>query len=134
MPVRNNQTLNFSDGDDDSVYRDLSRLQSLKGLKIANLNCLSIIKHIEEIRCMVINANLDIMTLSETHLCEKIDDGEICIPGYTIIRRDRNRFGGGVAMYPKDDLICIRKYELFEDNNLELIVTEIRFGNKNHFM
>ena len=41
------------------------------------------------------------MTLSETHLCTNIDDSEIMIPGYTLMRRDRNRYGGGVAVYQR---------------------------------
>ena len=133
MPVGNNQTLNLTDVDDGLVQRELSRLKSLKGLKIAHLNCLSLTKHIDEIRCMVIDTNIDIMTLSETHLCENIDDGEICIPGYTLLRRDRNRSGGGVAMYIKDNLTFIRKYELSEDTNLEMIVIEMKFEKQKPF-
>ena len=36
---------------------------------------------------------------NESKLDHSITDGEIHIPGYVIIRKDRNRHGGGVALY-----------------------------------
>ena len=41
----------------------------------------------------------DILTLNQTRLDDSILDSEIKISGYDIICRDRNRYGGGVAMY-----------------------------------
>ena len=41
----------------------------------------------------------DILTLNETRLDSSILDCEVQIPGYDIIRSDRNRYGGGVAIY-----------------------------------
>ena len=40
----------------------------------------------------------DILTLNETRLDNSILDCEVQIPGYDIIRSDRNRNGGGVAI------------------------------------
>ena len=48
--------------------------------------------------------NVDIMTLNETRLEPLVDDKEVAIPGYKIYRRDRNKYGGGVAIYVKDNL------------------------------
>ena len=43
--------------------------------------------------------HLHILALSETWLDSSVVDGEVYIPGYTLLRFDRNRSGGGVAMY-----------------------------------
>ena len=45
------------------------------------------------------NKLFDIITLNETRLDSSVLNGEIEIPGYDIVRRDRDRSGGGVAMY-----------------------------------
>ena len=74
-------------------------------------------KHFDEVKSLVTETDIDIMTLSETHLCTNIDDSEIRIPGYTLIRRDRNRSGGGVAMYIRNNLIFVQRDELCSDTN-----------------
>ena len=40
-----------------------------------------------------------IICLTETKLSDKISNEEIGLPGYDVICRDRNRKGGGVAIY-----------------------------------
>ena len=42
---------------------------------------------------------LDLLALSETRLDNTFTDSAVSIDGYTLIRRDRCRGGGGVAMY-----------------------------------
>ena len=49
----------------------------------------------------------DILTLNETRLDSSILDCEVQIPGYDIIRSDRNRYGGGVAIYIRTIIPCI---------------------------
>ena len=46
------------------------------------------------------NHSIDVMTLSETWLDDTVSDLEVCPPQYglNIVRRDRNRGGGGVAI------------------------------------
>jgi exonuclease III len=45
-----------------------------------------------------------IICLTETKLNHAIDDVQIAIPGYSLFRRDRDRRGGGVAIYAQNDL------------------------------
>jgi hypothetical protein len=45
------------------------------------------------------NKPLDVITPNETRLDESVLNGEVEIPGYDIVRRDRNRNGGGVTIY-----------------------------------
>ena len=37
-------------------------------------------------------------------LCDSILNTEISLPGYTIFRRDRDRYGGGVLIFIKTEL------------------------------
>ena len=134
--VENNESCNTDDDrtNDGEIEKELTRLKYIKGLKVAHLNCVSLIKHFDEIRSLITESGSDIMTLSETHLCSNIEDNEISIPGYTLLRRDRNRSGGGVAMYIKNDLIFVRKNELCNDSDLELLVIEIKQDKQKPFL
>lgn len=108
-------------------------IQSLKGLKIAHLNCTSLTKHLDEIKCMLKECNFAILTLSETHLSEYISNGEIQITGYDIIRRDRNRSGGGVAAYIKHGITYTQIDDIVPNNYLEIITLEVKFGRYKSF-
>jgi exonuclease III len=58
--------------------------------------------------------NIHIFALTETHLDASVNDWQITINGYSLLGRDRNRNGGGVALYiqnhihfkRRDDNIC----------------------------
>lgn len=69
-------------------------------IRIAHLNCRSLPSSIDDIHVLMLNDKIDVLTLSETWLDESISDQEICpdVTGLHIIRRDRNRRGGGVAI------------------------------------
>ena len=44
--------------------------------------------------------DIDIIALSETHLDNSITDDDVSLTGFHIpIRKDKNRFGEGVALY-----------------------------------
>ena len=62
--------------------------------------------------------NPDVVCIAESWLCSDINDREIDIPSYTLIRLDRNRHGGGVLMYIKDNVQY--KPVLSHPHNLEL--------------
>ena len=47
---------------------------------------------------------LDILGLNETRLDETISNSEISIDKYTLVRNDRTRHGGGVAMYIRNSI------------------------------
>jgi hypothetical protein len=45
-----------------------------------------------------------ILCITETKLGKCIDDSEVMLPGYSIVRRDRDRRGGGIAIYYQSDV------------------------------
>ena len=75
-----------------------------RGFKIAFLNIASLPKHIDELRLNMQHQYLDILVLNETHLDETISNFEISIDKYTLVRNDRTRHGGGVAMYIRNSI------------------------------
>jgi hypothetical protein len=69
------------------------------GLSIGHLNIRSLPGKLDHFKLIMQNTTkaLDILTLSKTWLCDNIDDSEIDLPGYSIIRRDRKgKTSGGV--------------------------------------
>ena len=75
----------------------------------------------------------DILTLNETRLDDSILDSEIKISGYDIIRRDRNRNGGGVAMYIRSNISFTNRTDLVREA-LEQICIEVTKSKSKPFL
>ena len=78
-------------------------------------NAQSLMRHKDEIQHRIMkNVNPAIVALSETRLTDEIEDKEVNIPGYNIVRCNaENRYTGGVAIFIRDDIrhkiLLIRK-------------------------
>jgi hypothetical protein len=83
----------------DSRKVPLHSIANIKGFKLACNNINSLYKHIDEIRYILMSSPLEVLAINESKLDNTITDGEIHIHGYVIIRKDRNRHGGGVAIW-----------------------------------
>ena len=71
---------------------------------IGNLNVASLPSRIDELRSTVIG-KIDILVLTETHLDESFPAEQFFIEGFkTPYRQDRNKFGGGVMIYIREDI------------------------------
>ena len=105
----------------------------LKGLRVANLNVNSLIKHIDEIRITLANSPFDILAINESKIDDLIPDSEIYIFGYNIIRKDRNRNGGGVALYIRDTISLSERNDLIPDR-LEMIFIEVNRPHSKSFL
>ena len=68
-----------------------------RGLHFVHLNINSLLSKIDELRELVKTSNATVVGITESKLDESINDCEIWIEGYSTIRRDRNRKGGGVV-------------------------------------
>ena len=94
------------------VYSPLHCITSCKGFKLVCININSLFKHIDEIRYILINSPLEVLAINESKLDDTISDTEVCIPGYIIIRKDRSRSGGGVALYIRENLSYTNRIDL----------------------
>lgn len=54
---------------------------------------------------------MSVIGLTETKLDKSISNAEIKIEGYNLLRKDRNRHGGGVACFIKSN-ICFNKIHI----------------------
>ena len=78
---------------------------------------------IDEIRATCLAYNCDVFAIAETWLSNDISDAELFIPGYHIFRQDRDRHGGGVAVYIRDNLPAMLLTP--STPNLELILVKV---------
>ena len=111
-------TSNLQSGDTNiEAYDDLKENIKGPGISAGHINIRSIVKNLNEIKLLLQHTNFDLLALTETHLTDQIDDSEVYIDGYEIIRMDRkNRPGGGCAIYYKNflDVVVITKYDTTE--------------------
>ena len=101
-----------------------------KGISLLHQNVRGLLHNftaIEEL--LYTNKDIDILTLSETHICATEDNDKLYhhVQGYNFEKRNRlNGKGGGVALYVKDSVNYIRRTDL-ESKTLENIVIEKLF-------
>ena len=83
-----------------SVLQDgrLNWFDNKSNLNLLLLNVRSITSVIDEIGLILIRKKVDVMAQCETWLDDSICDSEVCPPGFSIYRNDRNRRGGGVTI------------------------------------
>ena len=82
------------------------------------MNINSLLKHIDEIRVLLTEYTFDILAINESKIDNSISDNELHIFGYDI-RKDRNRYGGGVVLYVRDNI------PFSERKDLEMVCIEI---------
>ena len=84
----------------------------------------------------LVKDKLDIFLISETKIDESFPTAQFLIDGYTNpFRRDRDKFGGGLCLYIRDDIPCKQiklKYTLPLD--IECLFIEIRFYKNKYIL
>ena len=105
----------------------------IRGFKIALLSVNSLTKHIDELKVLMANKPLDVLLINESKLDLVDSDRLVNIEGYNIVRRDRNKHGGGVWYYPRNAITFSRQHQL-ENDDLELIALEIQKANSCPFL
>ena len=100
-----------------------------KNLSVCHINAQSIYNKLDLIAVEL--SKFDIITVSETWLDQTISDMDLQIPQYQPpIRLDRNRHGGGVAIYFKKCIPFVERKDLYIPN-LEAVWVEVNLCNKN---
>ena len=83
-----------------------------------------------DLNVLIDDTHADIVSVNETHIDDTINDFELGIAGYTLHRNDRNRHGGGVALYIRNDI----KHKVRNDlsmEGIESLCVEISKGINN---
>ena len=88
--------------------------------------------HFDELKLFIETNKSDIIGISETKLDKTVDDCDVGISGYRVIRKDRNCYGGGVLMYISESLNFNHREDLEFD--LESISVEIKVHEYKSFL
>lgn len=100
---------------------------------MVSLNIVSLPLHLEELRIWSDEKDLDIIALNETRLDKSISNSFIKLNNYGVVRRDRNRNGGGVCIFVHDKNNYILRSELVRSDEIEAICIEIIKPNSKPF-
>ena len=69
---------------------------------MASLNINSLLAHIDELRISSEDQTFDLLAINESKLDDKINNTAVSLDGYEILRKDRNRSGGDVAIFVRN--------------------------------
>ena len=99
---------------------------SSRGLKIAHQNIRGLENNIVEVQEFISSHNeIDIFSLSETHLQNESLVDTVIVDGYDFLSKSRSKgLGGGVAIYIKNSIMYTHRKDL-ENTSLEIIWIEI---------
>ena len=80
------------------------RKKNVDRVIIGSLNINTILSKLDQL-AVIIGNSIDILTIQETKLQKGIDTDRLKMPGYhEPYRLDRNRHGGGVLIYVREDI------------------------------
>ena len=103
-------------------------LNSDKWLKVVFLNINSLYKHLDELKLFSDEHSPHVVCLKETKLNQDICDELPQTDGFQkIIRKDRSRHGGGVAIYVKDAIKCQKRYDFNSDIEFLSVELDIKY-------
>ena len=80
---------------------------------------------LSKVRINLSNQSVDFLALNETRLDCSLEDPHFVINGYDLIRNDRNRQGGGIAIYIRKTINYHIRHD-FDLEGIEGICIEIR--------
>ena len=112
----------IADNDNDHIENCDEDLEILSKIKTKNLNNVvlgllnvnSFNAKFDSIRSIAID-KIDVMVLVETKLDDTCPTSQFFMGGYSRpFRRDRNRYGGGILIYVREDIPC----KILHDHNL----------------
>ena len=98
-----------------------------KQLRILYFNARSLYPKLDELHALCDIERPEVVCITETWLCGDIGESEFSIPGYSCVRCDRNRHGGGVALFISDQL----EYQvtMCGPNELEFLLVSVHNTN-----
>ena len=113
------------------------RTSNVNRVLIGSLNINSLASKIDDLR-IIIDKNLDILTIQETKLDSSFPDSQFSINGFKNppYRLDRNRRGGGVLIYIREDIPSrkLTKHSFNKPNESLFIEINLRTSAIYHFL
>ena len=101
------------------------KLKNTNILILGHLNINSIVGNFDHFKVLIEN-NIDILVLTETKIDASFPNAQFRIDGFSAsFRLDRNRFGGGVLIYVREDIPCKQLTKHILPDDIEGIFVEI---------
>ena len=107
-------------------------MSNIDGLILGHWNVRTLFSNFDEICNTLISKQMHVLCINET-LDSTILDHNIAIPGYSLIRKDRNRCSGGVAIYILDKIMFNVQEELM-DSSKEMIWVKLKTDHVEPFL
>ena len=108
------------------VISDDFQKNSKKGLHFIHLNIRSLLPKLDELILLATKTNAAVIAITESWLDDSVEDSVVEVCGYTILRHDRNRHGGGVCLYIRSDIsFSPRRPTDLQTDNLETVWAEV---------
>ena len=115
---------NTVDSDAFTVLKNI-RMENLKNIIIGQLNINSLRNKFCDL-VELVKGKLDILVITETKLDYTFPEKQFLIPGYKKpFRADRNKDGGGVIIFVREDIPCDNLLKHRFRENIEAIFLEI---------
>ena len=105
-----------------------------RGIRICFLNIVTLLGKFDHVKQFLLTTGIEVLALNETRLDDVIDNDELHVPGYILHRKDRNRNGGGVAMYVSEKYSSHFINTQLENNDIESLWVKIMLPHGNHFV
>ena len=121
MPPRINRKYTNNKGDP-STINPFGR-----GFVTAALNINSLLAHLDDLNFFLLDSKIDVLAINETKIDISVNDNEIYLPGFEVVRKDRSvngRSGGGVCIYLRSNINYQIRNDLCDDRH-ECVVIEI---------
>ena len=83
-----------------------------KGLHFIHLNARSLFPKLSEVKVIAKKSKAAVICVTESWLDESHPDASVYIEGYSLLRNDRQSYGGGVCAYIREDLSYKRRIDL----------------------
>ena len=100
------------------------------GYSVAHLNINGLLSKMDYVSLLLSVCDLDVLTLSETKVDHSITDSELTVSGYRLMRKDRTRHGGGVAIYASNRRNCTLCLHVLPQPSPELESISVEFHAK----
>ena len=117
-----------------SAKEVLSKLRVKQGNKliIGNLNINSISEKFDQLK-VLISKNLDILVITETKLDSTFPVTQFLIEGYKSYWLDRNRHGGGILVFVREDIPSKELSKHTQPSDIEGIFLEINLRKQDGY-
>lgn len=115
----------MSNGSSISSFADLKKPDEIKYLLI---NARSIVNKLPDLEQLIYSEGADIIFITETWLDDRIHSSELFDSSFHVLRKDRNRNGGGILIACKKELNPLCKNTLETDIEILWLETKTKQG------